>query len=88
MRFWTHTAEKCALPPGPLVLEVACLAPARGVRARMYRVENPTLQETELGEFLSHRVGGVCVFGLRLTNRTPCVLLVKRKPNAPTPRGT
>jgi hypothetical protein len=28
MRFWAHTAEKCALPPGPLVLELACLAPA------------------------------------------------------------
>ena len=26
MRFWVHTAEKCALPPGPLVLELAYLA--------------------------------------------------------------
>jgi hypothetical protein len=54
-----------------------------------YRVENPILQETKLREFLSHivPVGGVCVFGLRLTNSSRCKLVVKRKPNAPTPRG-
>ena len=48
-----------------------------------YRAENPILQETELGEFLSHIVGGVCVSGLRLTARTHCVLPIKRKPNVP-----
>ena len=53
----------------------------------VYRVENPILQETELGEYLSHIVGGVCVFGLRLRGRTQCVLSRKRKPNAPTPWG-
>ena len=52
-----------------------------------YRVENPILQETELGEFLSRIVGGVCVFGLLLPCRTQCVLQGKREPNAPTPRG-
>ena len=53
----------------------------------VYRVENPILQETELGEYLSHIVGGVCVFGLRLRNRTQCVLLRKGKLNEPTPWG-
>ena len=52
-----------------------------------YRVENPILQETELGEYLSHIVGGVCLFGLRLRGRTQCVLPRKRKLNATTPRG-
>ena len=52
-----------------------------------YRVENPILQETELGEYLSHIVGGVCVFGLRLGGRTECVLPPKCKLNAPTPWG-
>ena len=41
-------------------------------------MENPILQETELGEFLSHIVGGVCVFGLRLTNSSRCELEVKQ----------
>ena len=50
-------------------------------------MENPILQETELGEFLSPIVGGVCVFGLRLTYSSRCELVVKCKPNAPTPRG-
>jgi hypothetical protein len=34
-------------------------------------VKNPIVQETELGEFLSHIVGGVCVFGLRLSGTVP-----------------
>ena len=51
-----------------------------------YRVENPILQETELGEFLSHIVGGVCVFGLLLPCRTQCVLALKSKPNTHTSR--
>jgi hypothetical protein len=51
-----------------------------------YRVENPILQETELGEFLSHIVREVCVSGLLLSARTHCVLALKSKPNAPTPR--
>jgi hypothetical protein len=82
MRFWVHTAEKCALPPGPLALALACLAPHRGVYSG-----NPILQETELGEYLSHIVGGVVAFGLRLRGRTQCVLPRKRKPNATTPWG-
>jgi hypothetical protein len=40
----------------------------------VYRVRNPILQETELGEYLSHTVGGVCVFGLLLPRRTQCVV--------------
>jgi hypothetical protein len=48
-----------------------------------YRVENPIEQETELGEFLSYIVGGVCVFGLRLSGRTHCVLTLEREPNPP-----
>ena len=53
-------------------------------------MENPILQETELGEYLYHIsniVGGVCVFSLRLRYRTHGVLSRKRKPNAPTPWG-
>ena len=53
----------------------------------VYRVENSIMQETELGEFLSHIVGGVCVFGLRLGGRMECVPPPKRKPNATTPWG-
>jgi hypothetical protein len=55
----------------------------------VYRVENHILQETELGEYLSHidLVGGVCVFGLRLGGRRQCDLHPKHKPNAPTSRG-
>jgi hypothetical protein len=52
-----------------------------------YSVENLILQETKLGEYLSHMVGGVCTVGLRLRGRTRCVLSRKRKPNAPTPFG-
>ena len=38
----------------------------------VYRVENPILQETELGEYLSHIVGGLCAFALRLTTSSHC----------------
>jgi hypothetical protein len=49
MRFWAQTVEKCALPPRPLVLELACLALLEG-----YRVENPILQETDLLRLLHY----------------------------------
>ncbi len=51
-----------------------------------YRVGNPILQETELGEYSSYIVGGVCVFGLRLGDRTQCILPPKHEPNSP-PHG-
>ena len=54
---------------------------------KVCRVENPILQETELGEYLSHIVGGVCVFGLCSHGRTQRVLPRKRKPNVTTPWG-
>ena len=60
MRFGAQTSEKRALPLGPLFLELACWP-----QIEAYIVENPIVQETELGEYLSHIVGGVCVFGLR-----------------------
>jgi prolyl-tRNA editing enzyme YbaK/EbsC (Cys-tRNA(Pro) deacylase) len=50
-------------------------------------VENPILHEAELSEYLSHIVGGVCAFGLRLRGRTQCVLPRKRKSNVTTPWG-
>ena len=62
-------------------------APRLRPQIEAYIVESPILQETELGEYLSHIVGGVCVFGLRLSNSSRCDLVFKRKPNAPTPRG-
>jgi hypothetical protein len=53
----------------------------------VYIVENPMLQETELGEYWAHLVGGVCVVGLLWPCSTLCVLQDNSKPNAPTPRG-
>ena len=37
------------------------------------------------GEYLSYIPRGVGAFGLRLSGRTQCVLLLKRKPNTHTP---
>jgi hypothetical protein len=47
-KFGVHTAEKCALPPGPLVLELACLAPDRGIK-------------TGKPYSAGHRVGGIFI---------------------------
>jgi hypothetical protein len=49
MRFWVHTAEKCALPPGPLALEPWSCRPV-WPQIEVCRVEDPILQETELAE--------------------------------------
>jgi hypothetical protein len=75
---------------GSYGLELCVVTMAAGPGAGLFcprlsevcRMENPILQETELGEYLSYVVGGVCVFGLRLGGRTQYVPPPKHKPDA------